>query len=123
MIDGDPSTTWVTMRYLRHPTLGNLKPGVGLVLDLGEPRTVSNVTLTMVGGETSIEVRVPKGDTASMRSEADWQVVAANPAAPDGEVTIALDEPVESQWVLVYFTKLPPVEGGFRAEVAEVSVG
>ena len=120
--DGDPSTTWVTMRYLNHPTLGNLKPGVGLVLDLGEARAVSSVDLTMVGGDTSIEVRVPNGDTASMRTEADWEVVASDDAAPDGEVTITLDEPVETQWVLVYFTELPPVEGGFRAEVAEVAV-
>lgn len=123
VIDGDESTTWQTMRYLRHPTLGNLKPGVGLVLDLGEARTISEVTLTMVGGETSIEVRVPKGDTASMRTEADWELVGADAAAPAGEVTISLAEPTETQWVLVYFTKLPPVEGGFRAEVAEVTVG
>lgn len=120
--DGDPATTWQSMRYLRHATLGNLKPGVGLVLDLGEARQVSEVALTMVGGETAVEVRVPKGDAPSMRTEADWEVVGANAATPAGESVIALEAPVETQWVLVYFTKLPPVEGGFRAEVAEVAV-
>lgn len=109
------------MRYLRHPTLGNLKPGVGLVLDLGAPRTVTEVAVTLAG-ETSVEVRVPKGETASMRTEADWEIVGANAAAPDGESVITLEEPTQAQWLLVYFTELPPVEGGFRAEVAEVTV-
>ncbi|GAA4888545.1 hypothetical protein GCM10025789_01000 [Tessaracoccus lubricantis] len=121
VIDGDPATTWQTMRYLRNPKLGGLKPGVGLVLDLGEARTVSSVTLTLVGGATSVEVRVPKGEAASMDTEADWAVVGANPAAT-GTATVALAEPVETQWVLVYFTQLPEVDGGYRAEVAEVTV-
>ncbi|MBB1510557.1 murein biosynthesis integral membrane protein MurJ [Tessaracoccus sp. MC1756] len=120
VVDGDPATTWQTMRYLRNPKLGGLKPGVGLLLDLGEPRTVSSVTLTLVGA-TSVEIRVPKGETPSMRTEADWEIVGADPAA-NGTATVTLTEPVESQWVLVYFTELPAVEGGFRAEVAEVTL-
>ncbi len=121
--DGDPETSWQTMRYLRNPQLGGLKPGVGLVLDLGEPHTVSTVTVTLVGeGPTSVELRVPVGEEASMRTEADWEVVGANAAAPPGEVAIPLTAPTETRWVLVYFTELPPVEGGFRAEVAEIAV-
>ena len=121
VIDGDPETTWVTMRYLRRPDMGGQKPGVGLVLDLGEPRTVTSATVTLVGGETAVELRVPSGAEPSTRTEADWRIVGANPTA-SGTATIALDSPTETQYLLVYLTNLPAVEGGFRGEIAEITL-
>ncbi len=121
VIDGDAGTTWVTMRYLRRPDMGGQKPGVGLILDLGAPTTVTSATVTLVGGETAVELRVPSGSEPSMRTEADWTIVGSNPAAT-GTATIALDEPTETQYLMVYVTSLPPVEGGFRAEIAEVTL-
>lgn len=121
VIDGDPETTWVTMRYLRRPDMGGQKPGVGLVLDLGGPRTVTSATVTLVGGETAVELRVPSGAEPSTRTEADWRIVGANPTA-SGTATIALDSPTETQYLLVYLTNLPAVEGGFRGEIAEITL-
>lgn len=121
VIDGNPETSWQTMRYLRRPDLGGLKPGVGLVLDLGEPKTVTGATLTLTGGATSVELRVPKGAEPSTRTEADWEVVGAN-AEATGTTTITLDEPTDTRYLLVYFTNLPEVEGGYRAEVNEVTL-
>ena len=121
VIDGDAGTTWVTMRYLRRPDMGGQKPGVGLILDLGAPTTVTSATVTLVGGETAVELRVPSGSEPSMRTEADWTLVGSNPAAT-GSATIELDEPRETQYLMVYVTSLPPVEGGFRAEIAEVTL-
>ena len=34
--DGDPSTAWSTLEYRGSPDFGNLKDGVGLLLDLGD---------------------------------------------------------------------------------------
>ncbi len=34
-IDGKQATAWTTLTYRGRPTLGGLKPGVGLVVDLG----------------------------------------------------------------------------------------
>ena len=34
--DGDPSTAWSTLEYRGSPNFGNLKDGVGLLLDLGD---------------------------------------------------------------------------------------
>lgn len=121
VIDGDAGTTWVTMRYLRRPDMGGQKPGVGLILDLGAPTTVRSATVTTVGGETAVELRVPSGSEPSMRTEADWRIVGSTPAAT-GSATITLDGPTETQYLMVYVTNLPPVEGGFRAEIAEVTV-
>lgn len=123
VVDGDESTTWTTMRYLRRPNMGGLKPGVGLALDLGETRTVSSVDVTFVGdGATTVELRVPAGDDASMRSVQDWEVVAPKSEAPVGTQTITPGSPVETRWVLVYVSNLPPVEGGFAAEIVEIVV-
>ena len=36
--DGDPATRWRTVQYFGNPKLGNLKRGVGLVLDLDAPQ-------------------------------------------------------------------------------------
>lgn len=121
-IDGDPSTTWITMRYLNRPDMGGEKPGVGLVLDLGERRTVSSATVSLVGdGPTAVELRVPAGAEMSMAAEADWEIVASD-AEATGDATITLDEPVETQYLLVYVTSLPEVEGGYRGEIAEITV-
>jgi len=124
-IDGDPATYWETLRYKNRPNLGGLKPGVGIVLDLGEPRTVTSVTLALSADNpedpTGVEIRVPKEAGASKRTEADWRVVGAD-AEAKGTVTVALAEPTETQYVLVYFTKLPPTDGGYKARLHEVTV-
>lgn len=81
-IDGDPATYWETLRYKNRPNLGGLKPGVGVVLDLGEKRTVTAVELMLSADNpedpTSVEIRVPEGSKPSTRTEADWTVVGAN---------------------------------------------
>ena len=33
--DGDPATAWSTLSYRGSPAFGNLKPGVGVLYDLG----------------------------------------------------------------------------------------
>ncbi|MFT3888240.1 MAG: murein biosynthesis integral membrane protein MurJ [Arachnia sp.] len=123
--DGDPATFWETLRYKNRPNLGGLKPGVGLVLDLGEERTVTAVDLTLSADNpddtTSVEVRVPEGSKPSTRTEADWRVVGSNDAAK-GTVTLTLTQPEKTRYLLVYFTKLPPTANGFKARLNEVSV-
>ena len=120
-IDGDPSTSWTTETYRNKPNLGGLKPGVGLVLDLGVATSVTSVELMLVGEGTSVELRVPKGDTASMFTADDWTVVAQ--AADAGQaVTLTPAAPVSAQRLLVYLTSLPKSGSGYRGAVAEVTV-
>lgn len=122
VVDGDPETTWQTMRYLNRPDLGGLKPGVGIIVDLGQTRTVSSVDVAFVGGgATMVELRAPKGDEPSTATVDDWDVVAANRSAT-GDTQIAPDAQLETRHVLVYLTELPPVDGGFRSEISEITV-
>ncbi len=61
-VDGDPSTAWQTVEYYRNPQFGNLKEGVGLVVDLGRPQQVASVQVTLIGNPTSLEIlAAPEG--------------------------------------------------------------
>ena len=52
-IDSDPATSWHTQTY-RSPALGNLKPGVGLLIDLGTVEPVTAVHLRLLGNGTAV---------------------------------------------------------------------
>lgn len=121
VFDGNPATSWKTMAYKNRPNLGGLKPGVGVVLDLGEPKTVTSAEIVVTGGETSIELRVPTGEEPSKRTESDWKVVGAD-AAATGTATIELTAPVETRYLMVYLTKLPKVGDRFVGEINEVTL-
>ncbi len=40
----------------------------------------------------------------------------------EGRTRTRLDEPATGQYLVVWFTSLPTVDGGFRGEIAEVVV-
>jgi len=115
--DGDPATSWSTFTYRGSPAFGNLKDGVGLVLDLGGAREVGGVSLTSIAPGASVEIRVA--------DEAGTEPDAFTPVADgtiDGTTQFAFDEPATAAFVLVWITGLVPSEGGFSADIAEVEV-
>jgi hypothetical protein len=114
--DGDPSTAWSTVTYRGSPAFGNLKDGIGVLYDLGSEQALAGVGVTGTAGATA-EVRVgdrPDGDLDA------YEVVA------DGELgdsaDLSFDEPVTTRYVLLWLTGLAPSDGGFSAEVAEVTL-
>ncbi len=115
--DGDPTTAWTTLTYRGSPAFGNLKPGVGVLLDLGSAQPVGTVTVTTTTPGIAVEVRT--GDTAE--GDLDSFPVAAS-GTVDGTAGLALAEPVTTQFVLVWVTSLVPAEDGFAGAVAEVAV-
>ncbi|WP_420176325.1 protein kinase family protein [Luteococcus sp. OSA5] len=123
--DGDPATAWKTLTYLNDPKLGKLKPGVGLVVDLGERRQVGRVKLTMQGAPTAVELRVPTDNTtdkAPATSSKQWTTVASE-AKAGTNAELVPEQAVESRYVLVYLTSLPKVSGNkYQASIAEIEV-
>ncbi len=114
-IDTDPDTAWLTERYRGDARLGKLKPGVGLVLDLGSVRAVSQVNAGLVGNGTAVELRVPADPdvtAAPMRSQADWTKVASIDKAT-GTAVMKPNEPLPTRFLLVYLTSLPPESGTY----------
>ncbi len=122
--DKDPATAWHTLTYLNRAKLGGLKPGVGLVLDLGTPVEVGRVTLKMIGTPTSLELRVPASGASPvpMSGINKWTRVAVEPT---GGTTVVLEPsaPVTTRYLLVYATSLPNVGGNkYQAAIAEIVV-
>jgi putative peptidoglycan lipid II flippase len=124
--DGDPATRWRTVQYFGNPKLGNLKRGVGLVLDLDAPQPVHSVKLTLSGAGTAVEFRVPETDPAEtprppMSSDKRWRTVAAESNAGES-ATLTPEQSVTTRYVLVYLTSLPKEGNGYRGGIYEVEV-
>lgn len=124
--DGDPATRWRTLQYIGSPKLGNLKRGVGLVLDLGAPQPVRSVQLRLSGAGTAVDFRVPQPDPAQtttppMSSDKLWRTVTAEPNAVES-ATLTAEPGVTTRYVLVYLTSLPKEGNGYRGGIYEVEV-
>ncbi|WP_020574634.1 protein kinase family protein [Actinopolymorpha alba] len=120
--DGKPGTAWRTMSYRGDPRLGRLKDGVGIWFDLGSVQEVSSVELTLVGTGTDLELRAAPEEASSAPAAADdWQKVAESEGAGT-QVTLNLEKPSRTRYLLVWLTKLPPDGGEFRGGVAEIVV-
>lgn len=115
--DEDPATAWSTLEYRGSPAFGNLKDGVGLLLDLGGAQRLAGVTLASTVPGATVEIRT--GDTAA--TELDGFDLAADGTIQD-EAVLAFDEPVTARYVLVWVTGLVPTAGGFSADIAEIAI-
>lgn len=116
-VDGDDTTAWRTATYRQQLGPAGLKTGVGLVLDLGSAQEVAEVALTMVGAPTDVSLYVTD---ISPDDLGDLSPATSATVQEGGQLT--LDTPTTGQYVVVWLTSLPAVEGGFRGEVAEVEV-
>ncbi len=123
-IDGDPTTAWETLTYRGSPQLGGLKKGVGLVLDLGRVRNVSEVIVSLQGAPTSLELRgAPASATQAPTQAAQQYRLLAELRDVRASAAFRLSHAVATRFLLVWLTSLPP-EGpqAYRGRVAEVKV-
>jgi hypothetical protein len=117
VLDGDPTTAWSTLTYQGSPAFGNLKKGVGLLLDLGKSQEIGGVTLTTDTPDATVEIRT--ADEAGTTLD-DFD---AGPAGTlDASTDLAFDKPVTARYVLVWITGLVPTADGFSADLSGVTV-
>jgi putative peptidoglycan lipid II flippase len=120
-IDGNPDTAWHTVTYFNRPDLGGLKPGVGLLVDLGVSTEVGAVRLRLVGHGTSLELRA----AAQRGAQADDYVTVAHADHVGDLVTLRPDEgPLHVRYLLIWLTELPLAPNGvdYQGGVAEIEV-
>lgn len=119
--DGDPGTGWTTLTYTR-PNLGGLKSGVGLRLDLGRDRSVGSVDLLLRGSPTDVALyAAPAGESTAPADISGLRRVAQARGAGRA-VTLRPSSPVTTRYLVVWLTSLPPVGGGYRGEIDELTV-
>lgn len=125
--DGDPATAWRTLTYLNNPAFGGLKPGAGIVYDLGEPVSVASVRVLLDNEPAAVQLMVPIENDASaasppMTTVSEWEVIASDSAAA-AEVVLKPDQPVTTRWLMIYFTSLPSIGGNqYRSGIAETYI-
>jgi O-antigen/teichoic acid export membrane protein len=117
-IDGNPATAWQTEWYTS-ASFGGLKPGTGLLLDMGRTVSISAVRL-LLGSTPGADFQVRVGAVAS--SLTDLHPVA-HASDAGGQMSLQLTAPARGRYVLIWFTQLPPdTSGTFQASVYNVSL-
>ena len=115
--DGNPSTAWSTLTYRGSPAFGNLKPGVGVLYDLGSPQPLASVTVATTTPGATVEIRSGDNPQGSL----DGFAVAAHGTLQRSS-ELAFEKPVTARYLLVWVTGLVDHGDGFSADIAEVSV-
>ena len=123
-IDDDPASAWETLRYDNNPRLGGIKDGVGLILDLGQASDVSEVTATLQGEGTTLELRAaPESAATAPTSSAEEYRLVDEVIDAGTTASFELDRPVRTRFLLLWLTKLPPeTSTTFRGRIADVEV-
>jgi serine/threonine protein kinase len=124
LIRHDPAG-WATQQYYGSPYFGNLKSGSGLLIDMGKPVRITSVTIVF-GSVPGANVELKEGDS-SVRSAANESsmVTIARLNNASGQQTFTIAKPVADQYLVVWFTKLPPLQGAhgkFMAQIFSISI-
>jgi hypothetical protein len=113
----ESGSTWRTQTY-QSAVFGNLKDGVGLLLDLGSARQVATVTFEVVGGPIAVELRAADERAASAGG---YQTVAKADSA-SGPTTLTPKGAGKHRYWLVWVTRLGSQDGGYRAVISNPAV-
>ncbi|QLQ09093.1 MAG: hypothetical protein HZY75_00310 [Nocardioidaceae bacterium] len=118
--DGDPQTAWTTSTYKDGPDLTVYKPGVGLLVDLGQSHQVSQVDLVLQGGPHTLQVLAT--DSAQPPSDPTQMQVVGRATGAEEKTVIELNEGTRARFVVIWLTGLPPAPGGYRGAIADLQV-
>ena len=114
--DGDPATTWTSELY-NTAQFGNLKKGVGLLLDLGQPTSIHTVTINLANGPLDVTAYAATGPSL----QGATVIGTANAASGRIQLKAASKMP-QSRFVIIWFTSLAPYGGQFGASVQEIAL-
>ncbi|MPZ27823.1 MAG: protein kinase [Micromonosporaceae bacterium] len=129
VVDDDLSTGWRSDRY-NSADWGSIKPGMGILINLGEPRQVSAVRVELATGGATADLRVGDQDPGDNRAGDDQIYQTYQPLGDpvSGGTTIVFSafEPDQTyQYLMVWFSELAPDPenaGKFGVEVQQIAV-
>ncbi len=120
-IDNNPSTAWITSWYNGSPFFGGLKNGSGLILNMGKAVRLSSVQVTFESTPgANVEIKIgnsnaqgPPGTDPDPLGQATAEAMptVARETDVSGTVTFTVSSKDTGQYVLIWFTKLPPWTG------------
>ena len=129
VVDGDLSTGWRTDRY-NSANFGDIKPGMGILINLGQPMHVDLVRVELATGGATADLRVGAEDPGNTTAGDEqiyqnYQPVGA-PVSSGTTLVFSAFEPDQTyQFLMVWFSELPPdpdTDGRFGIEVQQIAV-
>ncbi|WP_250031858.1 protein kinase family protein [Paractinoplanes maris] len=129
-VDDDPDTVWST-EHFNQAKFGNRKKGMGVLINLGTPRRLSEVTVETSSPNVAMDIRTGPSDPGDS-SAGDKKVVDTYKKLGDGdtektegtrEVFSGFDPNQKYQYVLVFLTELPKADNGrYQVDVEKIEV-
>jgi hypothetical protein len=109
-IDNNPSTAWATSYYIGSPKFGNLKPGTGLLIDMGKQVRLSQVEVQFGSyGQTTAQIYLGNSVNVSTTALNNFTLVSPS-ATASGKHDYAVSSQATGRYVLIWLTSLPPMQ-------------
>ena len=109
-IDNSLSTAWSTSYYFNHPNLGGLKPGTGLLIDMGKEVRLSQVEVLFASnGSTTASIYLGNNPAMSNTSLSNFTLVSPS-ASASGDHKYPVSSSATGRYVLIWLTSLPPLQ-------------
>ena len=106
-IDNSLSTAWSTSYYFNHPNFGGLKPGTGLLIDMGKEVRLSQVeVLFSATGSTTASIYLGNHPSMSKTALSDFTLVSPS-ASTSGDHKFPVSSQATGRYVLIWLTSLP----------------
>ncbi|MCW2896907.1 MAG: serine/threonine protein kinase, partial [Actinomycetia bacterium] len=108
-IDNSLSTAWSTSYYFNKPNFGGLKPGTGLLIDMGKEVRLSQVEVLFNSkGSTTASIYLGNNPAMSRTSLSNFTLVSPS-ASATGDHNFPVSSQATGRYVLVWLTSLPPL--------------
>ena len=119
-VDGNTSTAWATDVYTNSVPFPKFKNGVGLMLELPKPTTLSAVDVNVSSTGTKIQIR--SATTASPGSLEDTTALTEPTSVQPGPNRIPVTMSSPTSYVLVWISTLGTTDGESQADIYEITL-
>ncbi|MFJ9341374.1 protein kinase family protein [Streptomyces sp. NPDC101733] len=104
--DGDTSSYWRTKSFSEGPEI-QIKPGVGIVYDLGSEQEVSAASIGLRFGGDHTTLALYAADSLHPKNSVKEMKKIAGTTTQDTTVNLTAEAPVKARYVLVWITAMP----------------
>lgn len=119
-IDGDPATAWSTDTYFDAEPFPKFKDGVGLLLQLPEPTSLSAVTVDLDSTGTVAQIRSSAGAAPAKLS--DTAELSPRTGLRPGHNVIAVNKPAPVTVVVLWISTLGKTGGKSHSDISELTL-
>jgi Protein kinase domain len=119
-IDGNPNTAWSTVTYKDAAPFPKFIQGMGLLLHLSEPTSLSVVTIDVPSTGTQVQIRASSTETPAKLADT-VELTPATSLQP-GHNRIAVHNRTKTANVLVWISTLGTTNGESRTAISDITL-